>query len=98
MFYRTAIFFDLQTMKPKTYASNPDAQSQSSAPQQDISLHAPTANAPIEEQGFAGGGGLTWPEYQAAHPELPVKEALRRFKAIKRGQDPNANLGGGMHM
>ena len=50
-----------------------------------------------EEQGFAGGGGITWPEYRAAHMDLPVQEALRRFRAIKRGQNPNT-MTGGMHI
>lgn len=30
----------------------------------------------------------TAPKYRAAHMDLPVKEALRRFKALKRGQTP----------
>ncbi|MCM1138239.1 MAG: hypothetical protein NC453_06660, partial [Muribaculum sp.] len=63
-----------------------------------ISLGHAQSESPIEEQGFAGGGGLTWPEYKAAHPELPTHIALQRFKAIKRGQDPNAKLGGGIHI
>lgn len=50
-----------------------------------------------EEQGFALGGGITWPEYRAAHMDLPVREALRRFKALKRGQNPNT-MTGGVHM
>lgn len=32
-----------------------------------------------------------------AHMDLPVQEALRRFRAIKRGQDPNT-MTGGMHI
>ena len=50
-----------------------------------------------EEQGFSSGGGITWPEYRAAHMDLPVQEALRRFRAIKRGQNPNT-IKGGMRM
>lgn len=50
-----------------------------------------------EEQGFSSGGGITWPEYRAEHMDLPVQEALRRFRAIKRGQDPNT-MTGGMHI
>lgn len=50
-----------------------------------------------EEQGFSSGGGITWPEYRAAHMDLPVQEALRRFRAIKRGQNPNT-MTGGMHI
>lgn len=44
-----------------------------------------------------GGGDITWPEYRAAHMDLPVQEALRRFRAIKRGQNPNT-MTGGMHI
>ena len=55
---------------------------------------SPKPSSLQEEQGFAGGGGITWPEYRAAHMDLPVQEALRRFKALKRGQNPNTMTGG----
>lgn len=91
--------FDPQTLKPRTSLTDPDAISQpKTVASESISLGHTQSESPIEKQGFAGGGGLTWPEYKAAHPELPPHIALQRFKAIKRGQDPNANLGGGMHM
>lgn len=91
--------FDPQTLKPRTSLTDPDAISQSKTVSSESISHGHTqSESPVEEQGFAGGGGLTWPEYKAAHPELPPHIALQRFKAIKRGQDPNANLGGGMHM
>ncbi len=89
--------FNPQTLKPRTSLTDPDAPSQSVSNISDSISHSATADAPIEEQGFAGGGGLTWPEFKAAHPELPPHVALQRFKAIKRGQDPN-KIGGGMHM
>lgn len=91
--------FDPQTLKPRTSLKDPDAPAQSrTSVDNSISLGHAQSTSPTEEQGFAGGGGLTWPEYQRLHPELSPTEALRRYKAIKRGQDPNANLGGGMHM
>lgn len=57
-------------------------------------VQSPQPSSPQEEQGFAGGGGITWPEYRAAHMDLPVREALRRFRALKRGQNPNTMTGG----
>ena len=60
-------------------------------------VQSPQPSSPQEEQGFAGGGGITWPEYRAAHMDLPVREALRRFRVLKRGQNPNT-MTGGMHM
>ncbi len=61
-------------------------------------LSSPSFSGGVQgDQGFAGGGGITWPEYRAAHMDLPVQEALRRFRAIKRGQNPNT-MTGGMYM
>ena len=89
--------FDGESMKPRTYRNNPDN------PEQAVSSHsfssgqsAQASSSPQEEQGFAHGGGLTWPEFRALHPELSAQEALKRFRAMKRGQNPNAM--GGMHM
>lgn len=64
---------------------------------QQKTMQSSQPSSPQEEQGFAGGGGLTWPEYRAAHMDLPVQEALRRFRALKRGQNPNT-MTGGMHI
>ena len=89
--------FDGAAMKPGTYLNNPDS------PEQTVSLHsfsvgqsAQASSSPQEEQGFAHGGGLTWPEFKALHPELSPQEALKRFRAMKRAQKSNAM--GGMHM
>ena len=90
--------FDPQTLKPHTSLTDPDAPSQSTSVGNASISHGFESSVPIEEQGFAGGGGLTWPEFQRLHPELSPIEALRRYRAIKRGQDPNANIGRGMHM
>ncbi len=88
-------------MVPAVYSSNPDAQRQSKTiPSQEagITFSTPSFRGSIQDdQGFAGGGGITWPEYRAAHMDLPVQEALRRFRAIKRGQNPNT-MTGGMHI
>ncbi len=63
-----------------------------------ITFSTPSFRESIQdEQGFVGGGGITWPEYRAAHMDLPLQEALRRFRAIKRGQNPNT-ITGGMHI
>lgn len=61
-----------------------------------VTIATPAVNSsPVEEQGWScGGDGLTWPEFRAMHPDLPVREALRRFHAKKRG----ANINGGFHM
>lgn len=58
-----------------------------------VTIATPAVNtSPVEEQGWScGGDGMTWPEFRAMHPDLPVREALRRFRAKKRG----ANLNGG---
>lgn len=89
--------FDSEAMKPRTYRNNPDN------PGQAVSSHffsagqsSHTSSPPQEEQGFAHGDGLTWPEFRALHPELSTHEALKRLRAMKRDQNPNAM--GGMHM
>ncbi len=88
-------------MAPTVYSSNPDAPHQSkTVPSQrvGITLSTPSFRGSIQDdQGFVGGGGITWPEYRALHMDLPVQVALRRFRAIKRGQNPNT-MTGGMHM
>lgn len=89
--------FDRTAMRPCSYLSNPDSQKQTAPSNSVSSGHSVQPSSPQEEQGFAGGGGITWPEYRAAHMDLPVQEALRRFRAIKRGQNPNT-MTGGMHM
>lgn len=92
--------FDKPTMKFQVSSRDFDEprQSVSSSPSQSFSPGNRMSASPVEEQGFASGGGLTWPEFRKMHPELSPTEALRRFRAIKRGQDPNANIGHGMHM
>lgn len=83
--------FDSTVMNPRTYLNDPDS------PEQTVSSHTfsvgqstQASSPPQEEQGFAHGGGLTWPEFRALHPELSGQEALKRFRAMKRGQNPNA--------
>lgn len=88
---------DRTAMRPCSYLSNPDDPKQVAPPNSVSAGHSVQPPSPQEEQGFAGGGGITWPEYRAAHMDLPVQEAMRRFRAIKRGQNPNT-MTGGMHM
>lgn len=61
-----------------------------------VTIATPAVNSSsVEEQGWScGGDGMTWPEFRAMHPDLPVKEALRRFRAKKRG----ANINGGFSL
>lgn len=61
-----------------------------------VTIATPAVNtSPVEEQGWSCGvDGMTWPEFRALHPDLPVREALRRFHAKKRG----ANINGGFHI
>lgn len=88
--------FDSTAMNPRTYLNDPDS------PEQTVSSHtfsvgqSTQASSPPKKQGFAHGGGLTWPEFRALHPKLSGQEALKRFRAMKRGQTPNAM--GGMHI
>lgn len=89
--------FDRTAMRPCSYLSNPDDPKQVAPPNSVSAGHSVQPPSLQEEQGFAGGGGITWPEYRAAHMDLPVQEAMRRFRAIKRGQNPNT-MTGGMHM
>lgn len=89
--------FDRTAMRPCSYLSNPDNPKQTASSNSLSSGQSVQSSSPQEEQGFASGGGITWPEYRAAHMDLPVQEALRRFRAIKRGQNPNT-MTGGMHI
>ena len=95
------IKFDPDHMVPGFYSSNPDAPQRSKYTQSQgagMTLLTPSLRGNSQDnQDFAGGGGMTWPEYRAAHKDLPVQEALRRFKALKRGQNPNS-MKGGMHI
>ncbi len=95
------IKFDPARMVPAVYSSNPDGPRQSKTiPSQEagITFSTPSFRESIQdEQGFVGGRGITWPEYRASHMDLPVQEALRRFRTIKRGQNPNT-MTGGMHI
>ncbi len=68
-------------MVPAVYNSNPDAPRQSKTippPEAGITFSTPSFKGNIQDdQGFAGGGGITWPGYRAAHMDLPVQYALR---------------------
>lgn len=90
---------DSQAKQPETPKQQIAKEVSATSPQSaDVQFsHSSLNGNPQEEQGFALGGGITWPEYRAAHMDLPVREALRRFKALKRGQNPNA-MTGRIHM
>ncbi len=85
-------FMELQ--KASVKASSPTRQSTVQQPAVTVSVPK-IDNSPVEEQGWScGGDNETWPEFRARHSDLSAAEALRRFRAKKRG----GRINGGFHM
>lgn len=97
------IRFDREAMRPKTYSSNPETATHIiNADTPSLGLFNISQN-PMSGEGYTNSGSdnETFQQFRANHPGMTYAEALRAWKAKKRGKhlsDPNTMDSGGPHL